>query len=72
MSPAPKVRKFGAPKPPLPPEIARLIAKEQKRIEQLERERKRIARRLVNARAAYAALMRVGNQLAAASLDGAE
>lgn len=72
MSAPPKVRKFGAPKPVPPAEIARLIAREDKRIEKLSRERQRVARALIRARVRKSALLRLGNDLARANLDGAE
>jgi hypothetical protein len=69
---APKVRKFGATLPPPPAEIARLIDREVKRIKKLSQERNRIARLLIRANARKSALMRLGTDLARASLDGTE
>lgn len=67
----PIVRTLGAPPLIRPAEIERLLVREDKRIVKLARERNRIDRALVRARARKSALMRLGNDLARAALDGA-
>lgn len=66
-----RVRTFGAPPLVRPAEIERLLIREERRIVKLSRERSRIDRALVRARARKSALLRLGNDLARAALDGA-
>ena len=67
-----RTRTLGAAPLMRPAEIERLIMREDRRIVKLSHERNRIARALIRARVRRSALMRLGNDLARASLDGAE
>ncbi len=64
------VRKFGAPRAPVPRQYVALIAREDRRITKLARELVSVRNRLARARMRKSVLLRLANDEARRSLDG--